>query len=71
MGGLATDRLKELVAMDGRPVRTQANLMGFQRNMFYRYLGGENAPSIANLKRIAAFYGVSTDYLLGMDRLAL
>lgn len=71
MGGLATDRLKKLVAMDGRPVRTQANLMGLQRNMFYRYLGGEAAPSIANLKRIAAFYRVSTDYLLGMDRLAL
>lgn len=35
--------------------------------VYSRYESGERAMSMDTLKALAAFYGVSTDYLLGVD----
>ena len=67
MRGIAVDRLKQLLAADGRPVRTQAELMGMRRRMLYEWMKGDYQPSVMSLKKLDLFYGVSTDYLLGMD----
>lgn len=67
MRGIAVDRLKQLIAADSRPVRTQAELMGMSRRMLYEWMKGYYQPSVMSLKKLALFYGVSTDYLLGMD----
>ena len=43
----------------------QAAEMGINYNTFYKYLNGTAACPAHNLLKIADYYGVSTDYLLG------
>ena len=45
--------------------RTLAELCGLSKNMISLYERGEKAPSVDALINLAAFFGVSTDYLLG------
>ena len=45
--------------------RTLAELCGLSKNMISLYERGEKAPSVDALIRLADFFGVSTDYLLG------
>ena len=42
-----------------------AELCGLSKNMIALYERGEKAPSVDALVRIADFFGVSVDYLLG------
>ena len=51
-----------------RPVRSMtvtSQLMGLHPDMLRRYERGEVEPSMDALYKIADYYGVSTDYLLG------
>lgn len=43
-----------------------ANAIGIHVNMISRYESGENEPSASVLVRMAAFFGCSPDYLLGL-----
>ena len=45
--------------------RTLAELCGLSGNMIGMYERGEKAPSVDALVRLADYFGVSTDYLLG------
>lgn len=51
-----------------RPVRSMtvtSQLMGLHPDVLRRYERGEAEPSMDALQKIADYYGVSTDYLLG------
>ena len=51
-----------------RPVRSMtvtSQLMGLHPDMLRRYERGEVEPSMDALYKIADYYGVSTDYLMG------
>lgn len=51
-----------------RPVRSMtvtSQLMGLHPDMLRRYERGEAEPSMDALYKIADYYGVSTDYLMG------
>ena len=61
------DRLRRL-RESMRPVRSMtvtSQLMGLHPDMLRRYERGEVEPSMDALYKIADYYGVSTDYLLG------
>lgn len=45
--------------------RTLAELCGLSKNMISLYERGEKAPSVDALIKLADYFGVSTDYLLG------
>lgn len=61
------ERLKRL-RESMRPVRSMtvtSQLMGLHPDMLRRYERGEVEPSMDALYKIADYYGVSTDYLMG------
>ena len=61
------DRLRRL-RESMRPVRSMtvtSQLMGLHPDMVTRYERAEVEPSMDALYKIADYYGVSTDYLLG------
>ena len=67
MSGIVKSRLREIVKADGRPVSVQAELMGHKRSQLYLWMGGSCSPSVENLKMLSRFYGVSIDWICGMD----
>lgn len=48
--------------------RTLAELCGLSGNMIGRYERGEKEPSVGALVRLADYFGVSVDYLLGREK---
>ena len=51
-----------------RPLRSRrvtSELMGLSKNALQRYERGENVPDAEALTKIADYYKVSVDYLLG------
>ena len=64
-------RLKEL--RQGRKLRQidVALAIGIDRTTYVKYENQQSEPSIDILKRIAGFYGVSIDYLVGFSDLTL
>lgn len=63
-------RLKELRAR--RKLRQQdvADAVNCSQAVYSRYENGEREPSKDTLNRLADFYGVSVDYILGRDSVA-
>ena len=47
---------------------TLGQLCGLSKNMIAMYERGEKAPSVYALIRIADYFGVSVDYLLGREK---
>lgn len=64
---IVKSRLLECIANDGRTVKAQAELIGFKRSQLYGWMNGRYDPSAYTLKKLARFYKVSIDWLLGMD----
>lgn len=55
----------------GRPVRSMrvtSELMGLPTDALRRYERAEAVPTVAALEKIADYYGVTTDYLLGRKK---
>ncbi len=48
-----------------------AQQLGIMQNTYSRYEQGVREPDYATLKKIANFYGVSIDYLLGNEDLSI
>nr|DAD85665.1 MAG TPA: helix-turn-helix XRE-family like protein [Siphoviridae sp. ctP6113] len=48
--------------------RVLSQLCGLSINVISMYERGERAPSVENLIRIADFFGVSVDFLLGRKK---
>jgi len=44
-----------------------ARFLGIELRTYVRYESGERDPSISTLRKLADFFDVSTDYLLGRD----
>lgn len=56
-------RIKELCAKNGITVLTLETDLSFAKNSIYKW--DINSPSSDRLKKVADYFGVSTDYLLG------
>ncbi len=48
--------------------KTLGECCGMSKDMIGKYERGEREPSVKNLIRLADFFNVSTDYLLGRDK---
>lgn len=60
-------RLRQLREGLGLVLQDVANLFGTTRNVPSQWEGGQREPSYEYLLRLADFYGVTTDWLLGRD----
>lgn len=61
-------RLQELRERRHISRMTLGQLCGLSKNMIAMYERGEKAPSVYALIRIADYFGVSVDYLLGREK---
>ena len=63
------DKIKELRM--NRPQKTSqsvvANAIGVDRTTYSKYETGDSEPDFENVKKLADFYGVTVDYLLGRE----
>lgn len=58
------ERIKELSAKRGKSVKEVAGELGFGENYFYSLNSGKS-PTAEKLEKVADYFGVSVDYLLG------
>jgi transcriptional regulator with XRE-family HTH domain len=58
-------RLNELRKSRGESQNILADYLGVARATYSRYETGDREPDFATLQRLADFYDVTTDYLLG------
>ena len=61
------DRLKELRKIKGVTQRQMADLLGIAERNYQRYETGIVDPTASNSIKLADFFEVSVDYLLGRD----
>lgn len=59
------ERLKELRSGRGYYQREVAKFLGISLRAYQYYEAGGREPNIENIKKLAAYFKVSTDYLLG------
>lgn len=63
-------RFSELLQKTGKSASDVARETGISTGLLSYYKHGTKMPSAANLQKIADYFGVSTDYLLGRDEKA-
>ncbi len=63
--GAMVDRLKELRRVKGVTQKDAADYMGISERNYRRYEISDINPTASNLMKLADYYGVTTDYLLG------
>lgn len=59
------ERLRELRSKEGISQQELSNRLGFNRATYARYETGNTQPDFDTLQKLADFFDVSTDYLLG------
>lgn len=59
------DKIKELSQIRNMNMKQVALAIGFSENAFYKWKN--SSPSIENLEKVANYFDVSTDYLLGRE----
>lgn len=59
------DRIKELAKKRDKSLKEVSLEIGFSENLFYQWK--KNVPTADKLQKVAKYFGVSTDYLLGED----
>jgi len=59
-------RLTMLRAAKGLSIAQLSRQLGFSSSVISRYESGERLPSFSGLIKLSRFFGVSTDYLLGV-----
>jgi len=57
------DRVKELSEQRGENLKSVAGKLGFSENAFYKWKN--QSPKSETLEKVADYFDVSTDYLLG------
>lgn len=57
------DRIQELAKKRDKSLQDVATDLGFSKNLFYRWKTSE--PKARDIKLVADYFGVTTDYLLG------
>lgn len=60
-------RLRELRAQTGKKQKELAEALGIDRTTYAKYESGQNEPSFEMLRALAAYFHVTTDYLLGQE----
>ncbi len=61
------ENLKELRSAHGLSQKDVASMLGVDRTTYTKYETGDNQPDIKTVKKIADFFNVSVDYMLGRD----
>ena len=61
------DRLKELLDEKGLNAKTFSIKIGIPKSTISDWLLLKRTPKIDNIPKIALYFGVSTDYLLGLE----
>ena len=64
---LQTDRIKGCRESKGITQSEIARILGIELRSYVRYEAGDRQPSLDMLCKIADFFEVSTDYLLGRE----
>nr|DAR35357.1 MAG TPA: repressor protein [Caudoviricetes sp.] len=64
--GMFSDRVRLLRRQTKRSASVTSELIGLSQSAFRRYETGERMPSVEAVILIADYFGVSTDYLLGL-----
>lgn len=59
------ERIKELSKRRGKNIKQVAKEVGLGENAIYKW--DTNSPKTDNLKKVAEYFNVSTDYLLGVE----
>lgn len=62
-----SDRLRELRLESGYTLKTVSEGIGIPLSTYSNYEQGIREPSVEIIKRICNFFGVSSDYLLGLE----
>ena len=69
MNGMAYVRILRDLREDADKTQTQiAEVLGTSQTMYARYERGDNEMPIHQLITLSKYYGVSTDYLLGLSK---
>ena len=61
------ERLKELIAEKGLNNQKLSDLTGIPRTSISNWINGRRTVQIEALVQLALFFGVTTDYLLGLE----
>ena len=61
------ERLKEVRLIEKKDVKEVSKFLGISEQAYYKYEVGKSEPSIEKLKKLADYYQVSLDYLVGRD----
>ena len=61
------ERIKQLREEDGLTQTQLAEATGFSQSAIAYWERGERTPSVEVIIKLAKFFGVSTDYLLGLS----
>ncbi|MDE5654839.1 MAG: transcriptional regulator [Clostridia bacterium] len=59
--------LNDLIVEHNLNARTLALALGIDNSTVTRYLNGKRLPSLENLVKIANYFNISSDYLLGLE----
>ena len=59
------ERLKEVRLIEKKDVKEVSKFLGISEQAYYKYEVGKSEPSIEKLKKLADYYQVSLDYLVG------
>lgn len=62
-----SERMLALRKEKGLQQKTLAEMLGKSVREYQRYEYGEHEPTASSIVALAKFYGVSTDYLLGVS----
>ena len=61
------DRLQDLIADSGKDMKTLASEIGISSGALSKYQNDNSEPGITALAKIAQYFGVTADYLVGMS----
>lgn len=64
---LSTEKIVELLAEKNISASKMMKELGFSSGLFSQWKSGKQKPSLEKIYKIANYFGVSTDYLLGND----
>lgn len=60
-------RLKEIRLQEKKDVKEVASFLGISEQAYYKYENLKSQPSIENLKKLADYFNISIDYLVGRN----
>ena len=61
------DRLQDLISESGKDVKTLAAEIGVSSGALSKYQNDKGEPGITALSKIAEYFGVTSDYLIGLS----